>query len=76
MARVRRVRAARRASLRRFIVISENGERVWWAESKVHAEEQHENAFGGQEGEAIIGTRLALRARDTWAFDLYPDLPR
>lgn len=37
-----------------FVVTTENGERVWQAEDADHAREQHEDAFGGQEGEQIL----------------------
>jgi hypothetical protein len=41
--------------LKPFIITSPFGQRVWWAENADHAEEQHENAFGDDRDEVIIG---------------------
>jgi hypothetical protein len=42
-----------------YIVRSENGEREWHAESTAHAREQHDEAFGDEPGETILGVRKA-----------------
>jgi hypothetical protein len=42
-----------------YIVRTANGEREWQAEDKQHAREQHNEAFGGQPGEAITAIRRA-----------------
>jgi hypothetical protein len=42
-----------------YVVRSENGERRWQAESTEHAREQHDEAFGEEPGETVLGVRKA-----------------
>jgi hypothetical protein len=37
-----------------YAIRTENGTRIWQAENAEHAAEQHEDAFGGHEGEEIL----------------------
>ena len=37
-----------------YIVTTTNGDRRWHAEDAEHAQEQHEDAFGGDQGETIF----------------------
>jgi hypothetical protein len=46
-----------------YVVRSCNGEREWQAVDEQHAREQHEDAFAGEPGEAIIAVRRAQPAR-------------
>jgi hypothetical protein len=53
-----------------YAVVTENGERNWTADNYDHARAQHEEAFGGEPGEAIEDVYLADRLA---GFDSAPE---
>jgi hypothetical protein len=53
-----------------YAVVTENGERNWAADNYDQAREQHEEAFGGEPGEAIQDVYLADRLA---GFDSAPE---